>query len=104
MVIGVPGTPLSKTGRTPSRFPGSRRTIPSSTPGGPKLREEKILVTIRVRPLSPKEQAAYDLIAWDFPDQQTIVSKNLIHERHTGPYSFGRLIKCELLVVVSSDF
>ncbi|TMW98617.1 hypothetical protein EJD97_003802 [Solanum chilense] len=91
MVIGVPGTPLSKTGRTPSRFPGSRRTIPSSTPGGPKLREEKILVTIRVRPLSPKEQAAYDLIAWDFPDQQTIVSKNLIHERHTGPYSFDNV-------------
>ncbi|KAL3363486.1 hypothetical protein AABB24_012653 [Solanum stoloniferum] len=91
MVIGVPGTPLSKTGRTPSRFPGSRRTIPSSTPGGPKLREEKILVTIRVRPLSPKEQAAYDLIAWDFPDEQTIVSKNLNHERHTGPYSFDNV-------------
>ncbi|KAK6784608.1 hypothetical protein RDI58_018063 [Solanum bulbocastanum] len=91
MVIGVPGTPLSKTGRIPSRFPGSRRTIPSSTPGGPKLREEKILVTIRVRPLSPKEQAAYDLIAWDFPDEQTIVSKNLNHERHTGPYSFDNV-------------
>lgn len=94
MVIGIPVTPLSKTGRTPSRFPGSRRTTPSSTPGGPKLREEKILVTIRVRPLSPKEQAAYDLIAWNFLDEQTIVSKNLNHERHTGPYSFGRLIKC----------
>ncbi|CAN4110052.1 unnamed protein product [Withania somnifera] len=84
----VTGTPLSKTARTPSRFPGSRRTTPSGTPGGPKIREEKILVTIRVRPLSPKEQAAYDLIAWDFPDEQTIVSKNLNHERHTGPYSF----------------
>ncbi|KAJ8543384.1 hypothetical protein K7X08_005907 [Anisodus acutangulus] len=82
MVIGTPVTPLSKIGRTPSRVPGSRRTTPS------KFREEKILVTIRVRPLSPKEQAAYDLIAWDFPDEQTILSKNLNHERHTGPYSF----------------
>ncbi|NP_001312129.1 kinesin-like protein NACK2 [Nicotiana tabacum] len=83
MVIGTPvTTPLSKIVRTPSRVPGSRRTTPS------KIREEKILVTIRVRPLSPKEQAAYDLIAWDFPDEQTIVSKNLNHERHTGPYSF----------------
>ncbi|XP_059283533.1 kinesin-like protein NACK2 [Lycium ferocissimum] len=83
MVIGTPvTTPLSKIGRTPSRVPGSRRTTPS------KFREEKILVTIRVRPLNPKEQAAYDLVAWDFPDEQTIVSKNLNHERHTGPYSF----------------
>ncbi|PHT28380.1 hypothetical protein CQW23_07055 [Capsicum baccatum] len=66
---------------TPSRFPDSRRTTPSCTPGGgPKIREEKILVTIPVKPLSSKEQEAYDLIAWDFPDEQTIVSKNLTHE------------------------
>ncbi|PHU11672.1 Kinesin-like protein NACK1 [Capsicum chinense] len=82
-------TPLSKTASTPSRFPNSRRTTPSRTPGGvARISEEKILVTIRVRPLSPKEQAAYDLVAWDFPDEQSIISKKLIHERHAGPYSF----------------
>ncbi|PHT52583.1 hypothetical protein CQW23_07045 [Capsicum baccatum] len=49
MVIGIPVTPLSTTGSTPSRFPDSRRTTPSCTPGGgPKIREEKILVTIPV--------------------------------------------------------
>ncbi|PHT51579.1 hypothetical protein CQW23_06041 [Capsicum baccatum] len=81
MVIGIPVIPLSKTGSTPSRFPGSRRTTLSCTPGGdPKIYEEKILVTILVRPPSSKEQEAYDLIAWDFPIEQTIVSKNLTHE------------------------
>lgn len=77
-IIGTPTTPSSKIRRTPS-----------CTPGGPRSREEKILVTVRVRPLSPKEQAAYDLIAWDFSDEQTILSKNLNHERSMGPYSFG---------------
>ncbi|GAA0184085.1 hypothetical protein LIER_31388 [Lithospermum erythrorhizon] len=33
----------------------------------------KILVTVRVRPLSTSEQAAYDLIAWEI-DEHTIVS------------------------------
>lgn len=78
MTIGTPKTPSSKIRRTPS-----------CTPGGPRSQEEKILVTVRVRPLSPKEQAAYDLIAWDFSDEQTIISKNLNHERSMGPYSFG---------------
>lgn len=79
MRIGTPITPSSKIRRTPSGTPG----------GGPKAREEKILVTVRVRPLSPKEQAAYDLIAWEFDDEHTIVSKNLTHERSSGPYTFG---------------
>lgn len=65
------------------------KKAPSSTPGGPKSHEEKILVTVRVRPLSAKEQAAYDLIAWDFSDEHTILSKNLNHERPSGPYVFG---------------
>ncbi|CAK9159255.1 unnamed protein product [Ilex paraguariensis] len=80
MTIGTPVTPSSKIRRTPS-----------CTPGGPKVREENILVTIRVRPLSPKEQAGYDLIAWDFTDEHTIISKNLNHERPTGPYSFDKV-------------
>ena len=78
MAVGTPATPASK-----------MRRINSCTPGGPKVREENILVTVRVRPLSPREQAAYDLIAWDCTDEHTIVSKNLNHERPTGPYIFG---------------
>lgn len=64
---------------------------PACTPGGPKVREENILVTVRMRPLSSKEIAAYDLVAWDINDHTTIVSKNLYHERHGGSYTFGTL-------------
>lgn len=76
----TPVTPSSKIKRSPA-----------CTPGGPKVREEKILVTVRMRPLSSKELAAYDLVAWDVTDQTTIVSKNLYHDRHGGLYTFGIL-------------
>lgn len=78
-MIGAPATPSSKMNRTPC-----------STPGGPKVREEKILVTVRVRPLSRREQAMYDLIAWDCMDQHSVVYKNPIHERPALPYTFGK--------------
>ncbi|KAH7852200.1 hypothetical protein Vadar_021751 [Vaccinium darrowii] len=80
MVASTPATPASKI-----------RRIASCTPGGPKSREENILVTVRVRPLSSREQTAYDLIAWDVADEHTVVSRNLNHERHTGPYTFDRV-------------
>lgn len=87
-MLGTPATPLSKIQRTPS-----------CTPGGPKVREEKILVTVRMRPLNRKEQAMYDLIAWDCIDDHTIVFKNPNHERTATTYSFG---KCYLETVYSS--
>ncbi len=77
-MVGTPATPASKIQRTPS-----------STPGGSKVREEKILVTVRIRPLSRKEQALYDLIAWDCPDDHTIVFKNPNQERPATAYTFG---------------
>ncbi|KAL8503198.1 hypothetical protein ACS0TY_022085 [Phlomoides rotata] len=80
MTIGTPVTPLSKIKRTPP-----------CTPGGPKVREENILVTVRMRPLSSKELAAYDLVTWDITDQNTIVSKNLYHDRHGGLYTFDKV-------------
>ncbi|KAF7143149.1 hypothetical protein RHSIM_Rhsim05G0002200 [Rhododendron simsii] len=80
MVASTPATPASKI-----------RRIASCTPGGPKAREENILVTVRVRPLSSREQTAYDLIAWDVADEHTVVSRNLNHERHSGPYVFDRV-------------
>ncbi|CAI9097373.1 OLC1v1033776C1 [Oldenlandia corymbosa var. corymbosa] len=81
MRFGTPATPSSMIKKAPSSTPG----------GGPRTREEKILVTVRVRPLSPKEQAAYDLIAWEFIDEHTITSKNLTHERPSGPYTFDKV-------------
>ncbi|KAJ7979191.1 Kinesin-like protein [Quillaja saponaria] len=79
-MVGTPATPLSKIQRTPS-----------ATPGGPKVREEKILVTVRVRPLSRKEQAMYDLIAWDCLDEHTIVYKSPNQERTVTPYTFDKV-------------
>ncbi|KAI8553262.1 hypothetical protein RHMOL_Rhmol05G0002000 [Rhododendron molle] len=80
MVASTPATPASKI-----------RRIASCTPRDPKAREENILVTVRVRPLSSREQTAYDLIAWDVADEHTVVSRNLNHERHSGPYTFDRV-------------
>ncbi|KAK7816205.1 kinesin-like protein nack2 [Quercus suber] len=67
-----------------------RRTL-SSTPGGSKFREEKILVTVRMRPLSRKEQALYDLIAWDCVDEHSIVFNNPNHERSATTYTFDKV-------------
>lgn len=77
-MVGTPATPLCKMQRTPA-----------ATPGGPKAREEKILVTVRMRPLSQREQAMYDLIAWDCVDDHTIIFRNPNHERTANQHSFG---------------
>ncbi|KAK3213324.1 hypothetical protein Dsin_018030 [Dipteronia sinensis] len=79
-MAGTPATPLSKIQRTPS-----------CTPGGPKVREEKILVTVRMRPLNRKEQAMYDLIAWDCLDDYKIVFKNPNYERPMTSYTFDKV-------------
>ncbi|XP_022933057.1 kinesin-like protein NACK2 [Cucurbita moschata] len=79
-MVRTPATPLSKIQRTPS-----------TTPGGPRTREEKILVTVRVRPLNRREQAMYDLIAWDCLDEHTIVFKNPNHDRPVNPYCFDKV-------------
>ncbi|CAH1448865.1 unnamed protein product [Lactuca virosa] len=80
MSVSAPVTPATKIRRTPS-----------STPSGPRIAEEKILVTVRIRPLTPRELSAYDLIAWDCTDENTVVSRNLNHERHNGTYTFDKV-------------
>ncbi|XP_050388060.1 kinesin-like protein KIN-7B isoform X2 [Argentina anserina] len=80
MMAGTPATPNSKIRRTTC-----------STPGGSRVREEKILVTVRLRPLNRREQAMYDLIAWDCLDENTIVFKNPNHERPANPYTFDKV-------------
>ncbi|XP_065851046.1 kinesin-like protein NACK2 [Euphorbia lathyris] len=79
-MVGTPATPASKIQR-----------FPYSTPGGTKVREEKIRVTVRIRPLSRREQALYDLIAWECLDDQTIVFKNPNLERPATPYIFDKV-------------
>ncbi|XP_010687583.2 kinesin-like protein KIN-7B [Beta vulgaris subsp. vulgaris] len=80
MKMGEMKTPLSKI-----------KTTPSCTPGGTKVREEKILVMVRVRPLSSREQAMYDLIALDCPDDQSVVFKNPNDERPSSSFTFDRV-------------
>ncbi|KQK07038.1 kinesin-like protein KIN-7A [Brachypodium distachyon] len=63
----TPGTPASKIERT---------QLPTLTPGGSsRSKEEKIFVTVRVRPLSKKELAVKDQVAWDCADSHTILYK-----------------------------
>ncbi|XP_024967301.1 kinesin-like protein NACK2 [Cynara cardunculus var. scolymus] len=81
MSVSAPVTPATKIPRTSS----------SSTPGGPRIHQDKILVTVRIRPLTPRELAAYDLIAWDCTDENTVVSRNLNHDRHNGTYTFDKV-------------
>ncbi|GAV70969.1 Kinesin domain-containing protein/DUF3490 domain-containing protein [Cephalotus follicularis] len=81
MMLGTPATPPCKI----------HRATPASTPGGPKFREEKILVTVRVRPLSRREQAMYDLIAWDCTDDHTIIFQNPNLERPATSYTFDKV-------------
>ncbi|XAR67539.1 Plus-end-directed kinesin ATPase [Bertholletia excelsa] len=77
MTAKTPATPISKTDRTPV-----------STPGGPRVREEKIVVTVRLRPLNKREQAAKDQVAWECIDDHTVVYKPPAQERAAQPGSF----------------
>lgn len=78
MTVKNPGTtPASKIERTPV-----------STPGGSKVKEEKIVVTVRLRPLNKREQLAKDQVAWECIDEHTIVHKPPTQERATQPASF----------------
>ncbi|RID57957.1 hypothetical protein BRARA_F01292 [Brassica rapa] len=75
----TPGTPVSKTDRTPG--------------GSSRSREEKIVVTVRLRPLNKKEQLAKDQVAWECVDDHTIVSKPQAQERshHQSSFTFDKV-------------
>ncbi|MQL97117.1 hypothetical protein Taro_029803 [Colocasia esculenta] len=75
----TPSTPAFKIDRTPASTPCK----------GPK--EEKIFVTVRVRPLSKKELAMKDQVAWECVDENTIVSKSPSQDRSNSSalYTFG---------------
>jgi centromeric protein E len=90
-----PGTPITKIERTPTRTPGG---TPARTPGGSaRPKEEKIFVTVRVRPLSKKELAVKDQAAWECADSQTIIYKGPPQDRAAPTsYTFGTLSSDQL--------
>ncbi|VAI54941.1 unnamed protein product [Triticum turgidum subsp. durum] len=74
----TPSTPASKIQRTPTVTPG----------GSSRAQEEKILVTVRVRPLSKRELAMKDQkVAWECADSQTILYKGPQQDR-AAPTSY----------------
>ncbi|KAK4436923.1 Kinesin-like protein NACK1 [Sesamum alatum] len=77
MTVRTPSTPASKMDRTPA-----------ATPGGQRAKEEKIVVTVRLRPLNKREQLSKDQIAWECTDDNTIIYKPNPHERAALPASF----------------
>ncbi|KAL0442040.1 UNVERIFIED_CONTAM: Kinesin-like protein NACK1 [Sesamum radiatum] len=48
---------------------------PVATPGGHRAKEEKIVVTVRLRPLNKREQLSKDQMAWECTDDNTIIYK-----------------------------
>ncbi|XP_074570069.1 kinesin-like protein KIN-7A [Curcuma longa] len=78
----IPSTPASKIER-----------MPICTPGGSKVKEEKIFVTVRVRPLSKKELSLKDQEAWECVDDNKIVFKMAAQDRSNLPtsYTFDRV-------------
>ncbi|XP_073021916.1 kinesin-like protein NACK1 [Primulina eburnea] len=77
MTVRTPSTPAAKIDRSPA-----------ATPGGQKSREDKILVTVRLRPLNKREQSSKDQIAWECSDDNSVVYKPSPHERGAQPTSF----------------
>jgi len=79
------------TSRPPSTPASKGEHTPMSTPGGSsRAKEEKIFVTVRVRPLSKKELAVKDDVAWECADSQTIMYKGPTQDRAAPmSYTFG---------------
>ena len=63
-------------------------------------REEKILVLIRLRPLSEKETAVNEVADWECINDTTILYRNTLREGSTFPsaYTFGK--KCPSLMLL----
>lgn len=59
--------------------------------GGGVGKLEKILVSVRLRPLSDKEIARGDPAEWECINDTTIISRSAFPDRPTAPtaYSFG---------------
>ncbi|XP_031385160.1 kinesin-like protein KIN-7F isoform X2 [Punica granatum] len=66
---------------------------------GPSLPEEKILVSVRLRPLNQKEIARNDVCDWECINDDTIIYRNVlsVSERSVYPnaYTFDRVFGCD---------
>lgn len=60
--------------------------------GGGGGGEEKILVLVRLRPLSEKEVAKNEVADWECINENTILFRNSLQERSMFPtaYTFGK--------------
>lgn len=65
--------------------------------GTDEARLEKILVSVRLRPLSPKEMAVNDPADWECINDTTIIFRNSLAERSIAPtaYTFDRVFRGE---------
>ncbi|KAK1437619.1 hypothetical protein QVD17_03413 [Tagetes erecta] len=84
MSVSAPVTPATKLRTTPTPTTTPSSSSSSITP------KEKILVTVRLRPLTPRELSKYDLLAWDCPDHNTLASTNLNLNLNSS-YTFDRV-------------
>ena len=59
--------------------PSKIQRTSSSTPGGPKFQEERILVPVaRIRPSSPREQAMHDPVVRECSNPNMVFTRILI--------------------------
>ena len=65
-------------------------------------RDEKILVLVRLRPLSDKEIAVNEVADWECINDTTILYRNTLREGSTFPsaYTFGKLISVHELALI----
>lgn len=65
---------------------------------GSSLTEEKIFVSVRLRPLNEKEIARNDASDWECINGETIIYRNTlsVSERSVYPsaYTFGKCLSC----------
>lgn len=96
MPTSVPSTPAPKLERTPTI---KLERTPMSMPPGSRVKEEKIFVTVRVRPLSKKEQSLKDQVAWECVDDHTIVFKTSSQDRlnSSNIYTFDKVFGASCL-------
>lgn len=68
--------------------------IDGEEPSNSKARDEKIFVSVRLRPLNAKENSRYDVSDWECVNENTIIYKSSIGlpERSQFPsaYTFGK--------------
>ncbi|RZS08903.1 hypothetical protein BHM03_00039938, partial [Ensete ventricosum] len=92
------------TAARPPTTPASKiERIPIYTPGRSRIKEEKIFVTVRVRPLSKKELSLKDQEAWACVDDNKIVFKMSAQDRSnsSSSYTFEKFWQAEMTSLIA---